>query len=176
MEPGKLYNTIEPVLPLGLPFVQTAVSEGWFDWPALPELFPKSFPGVKTSRDGFLVDVDLDRLKARVGDYFDAGLSHEEIARRYPGVVKTTAGFNARAVRDSLLARSGPDEAGFIHYAYRPFDTRWLYWEADGEVCLIVRVPTIIRMCSMETYGSKHANEKPRKTSHAEPYFVISPT
>ena len=43
-------------------------------------------------------------------------------------------------------------------------------------VCLIVRVPTIIRMCSMETYGSKHANEKPRKTSHAEPYFVISPT
>ena len=38
-----LYNTIEPVLPLGLPFVQTAVSEGWFDWPALPELFPKSF-------------------------------------------------------------------------------------------------------------------------------------
>ena len=66
-EPDDLYNTIEPVLPLGLPFVQTAVSEGWFDWPALPELFPKSFPGVKTSRDGFLVDVDLDRLKARVG-------------------------------------------------------------------------------------------------------------
>ena len=113
-EPDDLYNTIEPVLPLGLPFVQTAVSEAWFDWPALPELFPKSFPGVKTSRDGFLVDVDLDRIKARVGDYFDAGLSHEEIARRYPGVVKTTAGFNARAVRDSLLARSGPDEAGFI--------------------------------------------------------------
>ena len=39
-EPATLYNTIEPVLPLGLPFVQTAVSEGWFDWPALPELFP----------------------------------------------------------------------------------------------------------------------------------------
>ena len=131
-EPATLYNTIEPVLPLGLPFVQTAVSEGWFDWPALPELFPKSFPGVKTSRDGFLVDVDLDRLKAQVSDYFDAGLSHEEITRRHPSVMKTTAGFNARAVRDSLLARSGPDEAGFIHYAYRPFDTRWLYWEADG--------------------------------------------
>ena len=131
-EPDNLYNTIEPMLPLGLPFVQTAVSKDWFDWPALPELFPASFPGVKTSRDGFLVDVDLDRLKARVGDYFDAGLSHEEIARRYPSVMKTTAGFNAQAVRDSLLARSGPDEAGFIRYAYRPFDTRWLYWEANG--------------------------------------------
>ena len=26
----------------------------WFDWPTLPELFPTSFPGVKTSRDAFL--------------------------------------------------------------------------------------------------------------------------
>ena len=55
-EPGKLYESVEPILPLGLPFAQTAVSKDWFDWPALPDLFPVSFPGVKTSRDGFLVD------------------------------------------------------------------------------------------------------------------------
>ena len=47
------------------------------DWPALPELLPVSFPGVKTSRDGFLVDVDLERLKARVTEYFDKALSHK---------------------------------------------------------------------------------------------------
>ena len=88
-EPAVLYDAIEPVLPLGLPLVRTAVSAGYFDWPALPELFPVSFPGVKTSRDGFLVDIDLDRLKAHVGDYFDAGLSHEKIARRYSGVMKS---------------------------------------------------------------------------------------
>ena len=133
-EPATLYNTIEPVLPLGLPFVQTAVSEGWFDWPALPELFPKSFPGVKTSRDGFLVDVDLDRLKARIADYFDARLSPEEISRRYPGVMKATARFDSRAVRDTLLARGGPNEDGFIRFAYRPFDNRWLYWEAETKL------------------------------------------
>ena len=112
--------------------MRTAVSEDWFEWPALPDLFPVSFPGVKTSRDGFLVDVDLDRLRARVADYFDAGMSHDEVARRYPGVMKTTARFNARAVRDALLNRGGPDEAGFIRSAYRPFDNRWLYWEKDG--------------------------------------------
>ena len=61
-EPGALYEEIAPILPLGLPFVRTAVSEDWFDWPALPDLFPVSFPGVKTSRDGFLVDVDLARV------------------------------------------------------------------------------------------------------------------
>ena len=131
-EPGVLYDAIEPVLPLGLPLVRTAVSAEYFDWPALPELFPVSFPGVKTSRDGFLVDTDLERLKTRIADYFDAGLSHEEIARRYPSVMKTTAGFNARSVRDSLLSRGGPIEAGFIRFTYRPFDNRWLYWEADS--------------------------------------------
>ena len=71
-----------------------AVSDGWQDWPALPDLFPTSFPGVKTSRDGFLVDVDLDRLKQRVADYFDDDLSHEDVTRRYPGVMKSTARFN----------------------------------------------------------------------------------
>ena len=131
-EPDALYEGLEPILPLGLPFVRVAVSDGWFDWPTLPDLFPVSFPGVKTSRDGFLVDTDFDQLRARVADYFDAALSHEEIAQRYPGVMKTTARFDARKVRDALLARGGPNEAGFVPYTYRPFDNRWLYWEADS--------------------------------------------
>ena len=100
-EPAVLYDSIPPNLSLGLPFAAMAVGDGWQDWPALPALFPTSFPGVKTSRDSFLVDIDLDRLKKRVKDYFNS--------------------------EDTT-----PDEAGFIHYAYRPFDTRWLYWQADG--------------------------------------------
>ena len=133
-EPGALYEAVDPVLPLGLPFVRTVVSADWFDWPALPDLFPASFPGVKTSRDSFLVDIDLDRLKGRIGEYFDPGLSHEEITRRYPAAMKATARFDARAVRDALLARGGPNESGFVHHAYRPFDNRWLYWEADTKL------------------------------------------
>ena len=133
-EPETLYTDVAPLLPLGLPFVETAVSANWFEWPALPELFPVSFPGVKTSRDAFLVDTDLDRLQARVGDYFDPAVSHEEIARRHPRVMKSTARFDARAVRDALLRRGGPDESGFIRFAYRPFDNRWLYWEKDTKL------------------------------------------
>ena len=98
----------------------------------MPDLFPVSFPGVKTSRDAFLVDTDLDRLKERVGDYFDANLSHDEITQRYPGAMKSTAQFNKRTVRDALLERGGPIDANFIRFSYRPFDTRWLYWEADS--------------------------------------------
>ena len=128
------YTVLEPKLELGLPFKPMAVSEDWFDWPSLPELFPVSFPGVKTSRDGFLVDVDLDRLKTRVEDYFDKSLSHEEIARRYPSVMKGSARYRGRATRDALLRRGGPTEAGWARFAYRPFDTRWLYWEAETDL------------------------------------------
>ena len=48
--------------------------------------------------------------------------------------MKTTARFDARLVRDTLLTRDGPIEAGFVRYTYRPFDTRWLYWEADTKL------------------------------------------
>ena len=132
IEPDELYDHVEPCLPLGLPFVHTAVSDGWFSWPALPELFPVAFPGVKTSRDRLLVDIDRDRLKERITRYFDPAVSHEEIARRYPEAMRTTAAFDARAARKTLLARGGPHGRGFVRFAYRPFDYRWLYWESDG--------------------------------------------
>ena len=131
-QPKDLYADVAPLLHLGLPFADLAVSDGWQEWPALPDLFPTSFPGVKTSRDGFLVDVDLDRLKQRVAEYFDDDLSHEDITRRYPSVMKSTTQFDAQAVRDALLKRGGPAEDGFVRYAYRPFDIRWLYWEPDS--------------------------------------------
>ena len=113
------------------------VNEDWFDWPALPDLFPASFPGVKTSRDSFLVDIDPDRLKERITDYFDAELSHEEIAQRYPVAMKNLSGAVvsiAREVRATLLSRGGPSEAGFVRYAYRPIETRWLYWESETKL------------------------------------------
>ncbi len=129
-----LYENNNPVMPLGLPFLPAAVSDDWFDWPSLPDLFPVSFPGVKTSRDAFLVDIDLDSLRARVGDYFDPDFSNEEIARRYPKVMKKAARFDAHKVRETLLARGGPNEAGFVRFAYRPFDNRWLYWEKNTKL------------------------------------------
>ena len=133
-EPDALYEAVEPSLPLGLPFAQITVSDGWTDRPALPELFPTSFPGVQTGRDTFLVDLDRDRLEQRVADYFNAALPHEEIARRYPRVMTDTGRFDARRVRDTLLERGGPHEPGFVRYAYRPFDNRWLYWEAETKL------------------------------------------
>ena len=133
-EPDMVYESVKPLLPLGLPFVPTAVSDDWFDWPALPDLFPALFPGAKTNRDSFLVDIDLDRLKVRIVDYFDESLSNDEMARRYPIIMKTAQHFDARSTRNMLLEQGGPSEAGFVKFAYRPFDTRWLYWEAETKL------------------------------------------
>ena len=133
-EPETLYETINPVLPLGLPFIQTAVSPDWFEWPALYDLFPVWYQGSETGRDTFLIDIDSNRLKSRITDYFDSGITHQEMARRYPVVMKDTARFDARAVRDTLLKRGGPNRAGFVRHAYRPFDDRWLYWEGDTKL------------------------------------------
>ena len=94
-EPSTLYDHISPNLDLGLPFAPMAVNLEWSYWPSLPDLFPTSFTGAKTNRDGFLVDIDLDLLKARVSDYFNTDLSHDEIARRYPIIMNTVRHFDA---------------------------------------------------------------------------------
>ncbi len=128
--PGTLYDAIEPSLPLGLPFAQMVVSSGWTDWPSLPDLFPVSFPGVKSGRDPFVTDIDKDRLRRRIGDYFNPVLSHNEIGRTYPTAMRNPREYDSREVRDALLRAGGPDGDSFIPYSYRPFDTRWLYWES----------------------------------------------
>ncbi len=130
---AELYDAFEPSLPLGLPFAPMTVSGGWSDWPQLPDLIPEYFPGVVTNRDAFLVDIDLDRLKSRIDDYFNSELGHEEIARRYPVAMKTTSSIrrSAQEVREERLNRK-PREDGFIPYSFRPFDRRWLYWEKEA--------------------------------------------
>ncbi|HEX4845114.1 MAG TPA: N-6 DNA methylase, partial [Geothrix sp.] len=74
---------VTPHPKLGLPFRPLAVSAAYLSWPTLEELFPVSFPGVKTSRDSFLVDIDRDRLEARLTAYFDPALSHSAFKARH---------------------------------------------------------------------------------------------
>ena len=126
------YSPMKPNLGLGLPFKPMAASESWHDWPSLTDLFPVSFPGVKTSRDSFLIAADLGRLRTRISDYFNPDIRHEEIAQRHPAVMKSTRIFDAHEGRRALLRRGGPIESGFVRHAYRPFDTRWLYWEDES--------------------------------------------
>ena len=82
-EPAALYDTIEPVLPLGLPFAAVAVNQSWSEWPSLPDLFPKFIPGCPDqSVILFWLTLDLEKLRNRIGDYFNP-LSHDAIRVAY---------------------------------------------------------------------------------------------
>ena len=99
-DPDDLYGALSPVAGLGLPFAPAIVSDDWFKWPSLVDLFPTYFPGVMTSRDALFVDHDSHALSARVNNYLVE-------SRRTP-----------------------PDDAEVVRYAYRPFDSRWVWWSA----------------------------------------------
>lgn len=131
--PEALYEEATPSLELGLPFAPAAVSSGYFTWPTLLSLLPTSFSGVKTARDEFLVDIDLDSLRQRIGEYFDETIPDGAIARRYPVSMKSVARFDALRVRRYLVQR-GASSPKFLRYAYRPFDNRWLYWEPETKL------------------------------------------
>jgi hypothetical protein len=128
-----LYQPVTPPLELGLPFVNALVGAGYFEWPKLPDLFPASFPGVKTSRDEFLVDIDRDALTARIADYFNPSISNDDIRARFPQVMTKTDEFDPIETRTVLLKR-GQKPQNVVPYSYRPFDVRWLYWEPETKL------------------------------------------
>jgi len=127
------YKEIQPILELGLPFRPMEVSEAYLSWPTLEEIFPMSYPGVKTSRDSFLVDIDRARLEGRLQRYFDPAISHGDLKAQYPEIMTGVARFNPEAVRD-VLRKRGMKSEGLVRYAYRPMDVRWLYWEGETKL------------------------------------------
>jgi predicted helicase len=124
------YEALQPPLEVGLPFLPAKVELDFFAWPLLTELLPVSFPGVKTSRDDFLIAVDRQALDSRLEKYFDPNISHEEMRQIAPTVMEKSASFRAENVRDELRSR-GVLKDNFVRYCYRPFDVRWLYWEPE---------------------------------------------
>ena len=127
------YEPIEPPAALGYPLAPRTLGADYLDWPTLPELFPTSFPGVKTSRDEALVNVDREKLEARVAAYLDPSVPDAEIARIAPTLMNGTKRFKANEVRAYLTKRK-TRRGEIVRYAYRPFDVRWLYWEPETKL------------------------------------------
>lgn len=119
---------VKPVSALGLPFRAMATEANYTAWPPVDELFPVSFPGVKTSRDDDLVAMDRAELESRIGQYYDPELDAKDLHQVCPRLVTDASRFDAKATRKSLLKR-GLLKTNFVKYDYRPFDRRVVYWE-----------------------------------------------
>jgi hypothetical protein len=128
-----LYEPVRPSLPMRLQFMPFNVDPTYFDWPVLPKLLPVGFPGVKSSRDEFLIDVDQDVLEHRIARYFDAQVTDAELAKSYPALANSTERYDFAATRKALLGRAH-QSGQIVRYAYRPFDIRWMYWDPDTKL------------------------------------------
>lgn len=127
------YQVLAPNVALGYPFKPHKVDESYFTWALLSELFPVSFPGVKTSRDEFLVSTDKETLLKRMETYFDGKISDDEMKTLAPTVMKESDRFKPQEIRQYLIKRGFKPE-NIIRYSYRPFDVRWLYWESETKL------------------------------------------
>ena len=130
---NSLYAELKPIAEIGLPFKPKIVKADYLSWPLLPELLPASFPGVKTSRDDALVDIDRAALEQRMRRYCDPHVADEEVRRIAPSLMEKTSGFDPKLTRSALQKRGFRSE-NITRYAYRPFDVRWLYWESETKL------------------------------------------
>jgi len=120
-------KVVVPLPALGLAFLPRTVEASYLDTPTLPELFPASFPGIKTSRDESLVSVDKQTLEKRMREYFDPSQSNSNLSKHSPSLFKVGNRFDPISTRSTLL-QHGYDSGKVVRYLYRPFDVRWLYW------------------------------------------------
>jgi len=127
------YCDVVPLNTLGLPFTPLNTDADYETWPLLPDLFPQSFPGVKTSRDDVVVDIDRNRLVQRMAMYFDPAISDEQIRLISPGAMDDVGGFDSVGTRQFLVKR-GFLPRYVVRHCYRPFDVRWLYWEPETKL------------------------------------------
>lgn len=165
----RLYQPVAPDLGLGLPLMPALVATGYLSWPQLPGLFPVSFPGVKTSRDDLLVNVDRDRLEERMRRYFDSEVGDNELRRLAPSAMESTARFDAEAVRRTLVQRGFLPEK-IVRYAYRPFDLRWLYWEPATKLLDEKRADYMAQVVEGNSWFS--AGQRNRKEDYYQPQFT----
>lgn len=130
---GAAYESVEPILELGLPFKPRVMAENYINWPEIPDLFPFTTPGIITARDELLVAIDREDLERRLAAYFDDDVDDATMARLVPAAMKETGRFPAKTARRTLLRRGIlPDRV--VRYVYRPFDVRWFYWEPETKL------------------------------------------
>jgi len=126
LEPN--YEPVHPEPVLGLPFAGRELADRSTTWPELIALLPVYFPGVKTSRDPLVIDIDRERLEKRMRKYLDADVGSQTIATLYPSAMRRTGRFDPEETRSELLPL-GFKPWQILRYIYRPFDLRWIYWE-----------------------------------------------
>ncbi|MGB3421500.1 MAG: type ISP restriction/modification enzyme [Dolichospermum sp.] len=98
----------------------TEYNQGW----NVTDIFPVNSTGVKTHRDHFVIDFDLEELRKRIQDFRDLRISDDQIINQYS--LNNTSEWNISNKRKSLNSLKDWQKY-FQIYLYRPFDFRYYY-------------------------------------------------
>ncbi|MBC8205845.1 MAG: N-6 DNA methylase, partial [Kiritimatiellaeota bacterium] len=104
---------------------QSENEEEYFLGMPLDEIFEVCKNGVQTGHDDFAVDLSLNSLRERVGEFFSPDISQDKLRDRYKLKKKSGWSFEneqRRAVSEGLNSDL------FVPFFYRPFDVRWIYY------------------------------------------------
>ena len=133
IEEPKPLQPLKPTLAFGLPFVPMGMNSDYHSWSLLTELLIESFPGVQSKQDNLVVDIDHDTLEERIKHFFDASITDAQMAKRHPSSMDGTHASDAKETRAALIKR-GYLPQYLVRYIYRPFDSRWIYWEPETKL------------------------------------------
>lgn len=121
-------ETYEPATPTEgnrFSFRPRAAYGDYANWPRVIDLCEaEPISGLSEKRFGALIDIDKDKLAARMKKYLDASLSWETVKSGGAGPTLDAGRFDARKCREAAVARLQYDASAIRPYAMFPFDTR----------------------------------------------------
>ncbi len=105
------------------------VADHYLKWPKLTEMCAISpSNGLMEKRGGALIDIDREKLEARMTDYFASDLSWEKYRAIQTALTLRAAGFDPKNARATAIRNETFDPDRVCRYAVRAFDTRWCYY------------------------------------------------
>ncbi len=103
--------------------------QGTYDkFVSVTKVFNVFSSGIKTNRDHFLTDFNLKVLERRIASMRDSRLDDELFSATYH--LKDGSYWNTSREREKVRSNDNWQNQ-FYKFAYRPFDTRWIYYQPN---------------------------------------------
>ncbi|MBA7676105.1 hypothetical protein ES703_84346 [subsurface metagenome] len=92
------------------------------------KIFANYGSGVKTNRDHFLTDLKRSTLERRIQNMIGISMDDDLLKKAYN--LKDSPYWNTKREREKVRSNKNWINQ-FFKYAYRPFDTRWIYYQPN---------------------------------------------
>jgi len=112
-------------------------------------LFPVHSLGIQTHRDRFIIDINKEGLSKRIINLLDESIGIQEIKDEYN--IKESKDFNIIKIRKNKY-----EDDKLVEIDYRPFDTRYIYYDKNMIDRERIRVMKHLLQCNFSLIISKH--------------------